>query len=58
MYHDKGFQMDAHFLLITFNQEQIKKCPTGGYLLTERWDFDDIAECLMNIDIGVLEDLS
>jgi hypothetical protein len=58
MYHDKRFQMDAHFPLIAFNQEQIKNSTTGGYLLTERRDFDDIAERLMNIDVGVLEDLS
>ena len=35
MYHDKHFQMDPHFPLIAFNQEQIKNCTTGGYLLTE-----------------------
>ena len=58
MYHDKRFQMDAHFPLIAFNQEQIKNCNTGGYLLTERRNFDDIAERLMNIDMDVLEDLS
>ena len=58
MYHDKHFQMDAHFPLIAFNHEQIKKSTTGGYLLTERRNFDDIAERLMNVDLGVLEDLS
>jgi len=58
MYHDKRFQMDPHFPLIAFNQEQIKKCITGGYLLTERRNFDDIAERLMNLDMSVLEDLS
>ena len=58
MYHDKWFQMDPHFPLIAFNQEQMKKCTTGAYLLTERHNFDDIADRLMNIDVGVLEDLS
>jgi len=57
MYHDKCFQMDAHFPLIV-NHEQIKRSTTGGYLLTERQNFDDIVECLMNVDLGVLEDLS
>ena len=58
MYHDKRFQKDAHFPLIAFNQEQIKGSTTGGYLMTERQNFDDIAERLMNIDVGVLENLS
>jgi hypothetical protein len=58
MYHDKRFQLDPHFPLIAFNQEQIKSGTTGGYLLTERRNFEDIAERLMNVDTGVLEDLS
>jgi len=58
MYHDKRFQMDAHFPLVAFNQEQMKNSTTGGYLLTERRNFDDIAERLMNVDTDVLEDLS
>jgi hypothetical protein len=58
MYHDKRFQMDAYFRLVAFNNEQIKKSTTGGYLLTERCNFDDVADRLMNIDTGVLEDLS
>jgi hypothetical protein len=58
MYHDKHFQLDPHFPLIAFNQEQIKNSNTGGYLLTERKNFDNIAEHLMNIDVSVLEDLS
>ena len=58
MYHDKRFQKDPHFPLIAFNQEQIKDCTTGAYLMTEKRNFDDIAECLMNIEVGVLENLS
>ncbi|KIM74021.1 hypothetical protein PILCRDRAFT_80473, partial [Piloderma croceum F 1598] len=58
MYHDKRFQLDAYFPLVAFNHEQIKKGTTGGYLLTEKHNFDDIANRLMNIDTGVLDDLS
>jgi hypothetical protein len=36
----------------------MKKCTTGGYLLTERCNFDNIADRLMNIDIGILSNLS
>jgi hypothetical protein len=58
MYHDKRFQCDPYFPLVAFNQEQMKKCTTGGYLLTERHNFDNIADQLMNIDIGILSNLS
>jgi hypothetical protein len=58
MYHDKRFQCDPYFPLVAFNHEQIKKSTTGGYLLTQRNNFDKIAERLMNINIGVLSDLS
>jgi hypothetical protein len=58
MYHDKRFQLDAHFPLITFNHEQIKKSTTGGYLMTKKQNFDEIANRLMNVNTGVLEDLS
>jgi len=58
MYHDKRFQRDSYFPLVAFNHEQIKKGTTGGYLLTERNNFQDIADRLMNIDTAVLEDLS
>jgi hypothetical protein len=58
MYHDKRFQCDPYFPLVAFNHEQMKKCTTGGFLLTKRGNFDKIADRLMNIDIGVLSDLS
>jgi len=54
MYHDKRFQMDAHFPLIAFNHEQIKKSTTGGYLMTERQNFDEIADRLMNVTLVCL----
>jgi len=47
--------MDAYFPLVAFNHEQIKKGTTGGYLLAEKHNFDDIANRLMNIDTGVLD---
>ena len=50
--------MDAYFPLVAFNHEQIKSSTTGGYLLTERKNFDEIANRLLSIDTTVLEDLS
>jgi hypothetical protein len=58
MYHDKQFQMDSYFPLVAFNHEQIKSGTTGGFLLTEKHNFNNIAERLMNIDTTVLADLS
>src|ERR1700733_12465535 len=54
MYHDKRFQKDQHFPLITFNHEQIKEGTTGGYLLTEKRSFPIIADRLLNLDSEVL----
>lgn len=58
MYHDKRFQLDEYFPLVAFNQEQMKGGTTGGYLLTERRNFNEIADRLMNIDVGILDELS
>ena len=58
MYHNKRFQKDHKFCLIAFNHEQIKDCTTGGYLLTEKNNFDDVARRLLNIKTDVLKDLS
>ena len=58
MYHDKRFQLDPFFPLVAFNHEQIKKGTTGGYLLTDRRNFRDIADRLMNINTNVLSEIS
>ena len=58
MYHDKRFQMDHEFCLIAFNHEQIKDATTSGFLMTERNNFDNVAERLVNVDTDVLKDIS
>ena len=58
MYHDKCFQLDPHFQIITFNHDQIKNSTTGGYLMIEKQNFDEITEHLMNVNVSVLDDLS
>ncbi|KZT15076.1 hypothetical protein NEOLEDRAFT_1082060 [Neolentinus lepideus HHB14362 ss-1] len=50
MYHDKRFQTDQYFPIIAFNQEQIKSSTTGGFLLAEKYSFNDIAQRLLSID--------
>jgi len=58
MYHDKRFQRDHEFCLMSFNHEQIKNGTTGGYLMTKRKNFDDVAKRLLELDQQVLENLS
>ncbi|KII92308.1 hypothetical protein PLICRDRAFT_73777, partial [Plicaturopsis crispa FD-325 SS-3] len=58
MYHDKRFQRDSTFPFLAFNHEQIKGSTTGGFLLTKRHSFDDIANRLLNIDHVVMKDMA
>ena len=55
MYHDKRFQLDATFCLIAFNHEQIKQCPLGGYLLSEKSHFEGVASRILNIKEAMLD---
>ncbi|KAI0346340.1 hypothetical protein BDW22DRAFT_1323620, partial [Trametopsis cervina] len=57
MYHDKRFQHDQYFSLIAFNHEQIKNSATGGYFLTRKQNFKDVAERLSNIQSSTLDNL-
>ena len=56
-YGDRRFQMDRCFPFIVFNQRQIRESSTGGYLLTNRANFDAVAEKLVNIDRSTLDDI-
>src|SRR6202453_2196297 len=58
MYHDKRFQKDSHFPLIAFNHEQIKDSTKGGFLLEKQKSFDNIANCLLQINSDVLTDIT
>ena len=54
MYHDKHFQNDSSFVLMAFNHGQIKTATTGGFLLTKKSNFNDIAEQLLTVDHKIL----
>jgi hypothetical protein len=58
MYHDKRFQIDPSFALIALNHEQIQASTTGGYLTAEKAYFSAVTECLHNIDLNVLTNIS
>jgi hypothetical protein len=57
MYHDKRFQMDKSFALITWNQEQIANGTTAGYLTANKARFPEIIDRLTNLDTEVLQKL-
>ena len=58
MYHDKHFQKDSHFPLIAFNHEQIKDCTTAGFIIAKQKSFDNIANCVLQIDSNVLTNIT
>lgn len=57
MYHDERFQLDCYFPLVAFNHEQIKNSTTGGYLLTNRKNFAQITNRILNLPMVTLENL-
>jgi hypothetical protein len=58
MYHDKHFQTDIYFFIITFNHNQIESSITGSFLLAKRQQFSEITHWLMQINPSVLMDIS
>jgi hypothetical protein len=57
MYHDKRFQVDHDFPFIAFSHEQIKTTSTQCFLLADKKVFNDIKQCILNIDSAVLNNL-
>ncbi len=57
MYADQRFQVDRYFPFLAFNQEQIRASTTGGFLLTERAHFKDVAAKILSTDKEVLQGL-
>ena len=57
MYYDRRFQIDEYFPFLVFNQNQIKMASQGGYLLTEKKNFDHIAEKIMALNPMAIDKL-
>ncbi len=57
MYGDRRFQTDRYFPFIAYNQEQIRASTTGGYLLTERSNFNTVAAKILSVDKSALDRL-
>jgi len=58
MYYDKRFQLDKYFPFLAFNQEQIKRSTSAGFLLAEKKSFSQIADRLLNLNMDVLQSLA
>ncbi|PSR87074.1 hypothetical protein PHLCEN_2v5260, partial [Hermanssonia centrifuga] len=56
-YHDRRFQVDETFPFIVFNQDQIKSCSRGGFVLTDRRNYDEVVEKILSVDVNVLSEL-
>lgn len=57
MYHDKRFQLDAAFPLVALNHNQIKASTTGGYLLTHKRNFTEVADRILRVQDGTLAEI-
>ncbi|KAA1479920.1 hypothetical protein DENSPDRAFT_789694, partial [Dentipellis sp. KUC8613] len=57
LYHDKRFQMEPMFPLVSLNHQQIKQSSLGGYLLAKKKNFPNISERLMKVDKNILHKL-
>ncbi|TFK59305.1 hypothetical protein BDN72DRAFT_905976 [Pluteus cervinus] len=58
MYYDKRFQTDMFFPFVAFSHEQIKATQTGGYLITEKANFQQMSQRLLNLDMLALNNLA
>ncbi|TFK58432.1 hypothetical protein BDN72DRAFT_723385, partial [Pluteus cervinus] len=58
MYHDKRFQTDFYFPFVAFSHEQIKACSTGGFLVTDKTNFDKISQRVLNLNTSVLNSIT
>jgi Helitron helicase-like domain at N-terminus/PIF1-like helicase len=58
MYHDKRFQKDICFPFVAFSHQQVKASTTGGLLLAETRNFENIANRLLSVNQDVLNDLA
>ncbi|HEY4831131.1 MAG TPA: helitron helicase-like domain-containing protein, partial [Waddliaceae bacterium] len=58
MYHDKRFQTDFYFPMISFNHNQLKSGITGSFLLSKRKKWPSISRRLKTLNRDVLKYIS
>jgi hypothetical protein len=58
MYHDKCFQRDAGFVIVTFNHQLIHQSMTGSFMLAKRNNFDKVVETIHRISPYILSNIA
>ncbi|KAI9058820.1 hypothetical protein FKP32DRAFT_1553306, partial [Trametes sanguinea] len=57
MYGDRRFQQDRSFAYVAFSHEQVRACVSGGYLLTNKSNFSQVADKILQVDMDALDDI-
>ncbi|PPQ75316.1 hypothetical protein CVT24_006993, partial [Panaeolus cyanescens] len=58
MYHDKRFQKDPNFVIVTFNHQLIKQSTTGSFMMMKRSNFDRFVLSMRDLDTQTLYDVA
>ncbi|KAF5328907.1 hypothetical protein D9611_014251 [Ephemerocybe angulata] len=58
MYHDKRFQTDSRFVIVAFNDEQIKRARSGSMIVMKRANFTSVAARIHNINPAVAKEIA
>jgi hypothetical protein len=58
MYHDKRFQNDSRFVLVSFNHEQIKSGATASFILAKRRNFSAISSKVSMVNPAVVANIA
>ncbi|KAI9063188.1 hypothetical protein FKP32DRAFT_1547356, partial [Trametes sanguinea] len=57
MYADRRFQFDRSFSYVAFSHEQVRSGVTGGYLLTNKSNFSNVADKILAVDMEALDNI-
>ncbi len=57
LYADRRFQRDRSYAYVAFSHEQVRAGTSGGYLLTNKGNFDRVAEKLLSVDRDALDSI-
>ncbi|PPQ72163.1 hypothetical protein CVT24_002414 [Panaeolus cyanescens] len=58
MYHDKRFQMDPNFIIVTFNHHLIRQSTTGSFMMMKRSNFDRFVLTMKDLNTDTLYNIA
>jgi hypothetical protein len=58
MFHDKRFQYDSRFVLMAFNQEQMKAGTSRSFILAKRSNFEDVVAKVSSLNPLVVKNIA